>query len=106
MSECSSTRAGGAACACTAAASALVRRNDELRIITLNANHALLDDQAAFQEPAQRTRIDEVLEPQHARRQSLRGLASAHAQRALDHDRPLVELRRDEVHGAAVQLDA
>ena len=60
----------------------------------------------ALEEPAHGARIDDMLLSQHAGGERRGVVAGAHRHRGLDDDRPVVELRRDEMHGAAVHLDA
>ena len=56
--------------------------------------------------PAQRLRIDAVLDLKHARGERRLGVAVMHRHRALRDDRAGIHLRHDEMHGRAVLLHA
>src|SRR5262245_51248804 len=104
-----STRWGGAdhaapANALESEAIALIRGQHHLLIVSFNAHHAVLDDETVLQEPARRAGVDDVLLAQDARSQARRGIASAHRNGGLDHDRPLIDLGAHEMNRAAVQL--
>src|SRR5687767_15452238 len=106
MSYVSSTRWGGALHAAPAHASALIASQDQLLINAFNAHHPRLDDQPAFDEPAYRARVEHMLQAQHARGEARRGVVGTHPHGRLGDDRPVIEVRGHEVHGAAVNLDA
>src|SRR6185503_20346145 len=98
-----SMRSGGTGCARAAAAKKrLVSGQYDLRIVPLDVDHAVSQSEPAIEEPAHGARIDDVLLFQHARSERRGVVAGAHRHRRLRHDRPVVELRGDEMHGAAV----
>src|SRR5580765_7363871 len=82
---------------------------DENRLVgfgRVDAHQAVLDDQPAFDEPAYRKRVDAVLLLQHARSERPFGVLSTYRHGGLDDDRTVSDLRRDEMHRAAVKLHA
>src|ERR1044072_7228835 len=87
-------------------ATALVGGDDQLLMISLNADHPGFDDKLVFEEPARRARVNDVLLPQDAGGQAFRRVVRANRYRRLDHDRTVVELGADEMDRAAVQLHA
>src|SRR5688572_26260859 len=100
-------RNDGTGCARAAAAkNRLVSSQYDLRIVALDVDHAVVEGELALEEPAHGARIDDVLLFQHARSERRSVVAGAHRHCGLHHDRPMVELRGDEMHGAAVDLDA
>src|SRR5687767_9404470 len=102
-----SIRAGGVACArASSARHRLISSQDKLRIAAFHVDHVVAKSKPAVQEPAQRAGIHDMLLLQHARGERRRIIVRAHAHRRLDHDRPVVELRSDEMHRAAMHLDA
>src|SRR5437868_15534882 len=95
-SQSSSRRGGGAASALDAASAAAVRlvlNKHALRIISLNADLVPVDDQLVLQEPAHRTRVDDVLLAQHTRGERFWRIARLYRHLRLDHDRAVIQLR-------------
>src|ERR1051326_6450395 len=81
-------------------ATALVGGDDQLLMISLNADHPGFDDKLVFEEPAPRprvnaaggARVNAVLLTQDAGGQAFRRVVRANRNRGLDHDGTVVEL--------------
>jgi hypothetical protein len=80
-------------------------RGDRHRLV-LNVNPAARDDEPARAERRDRGRQQPMLDREHPRGQRRFVVARAARNRALRDDRPVVERRRHEVHGAAVKAHA
>ncbi len=69
-------------------------------------DHAVLDAQPSFDEPAHRARIDLVLAGQQPCRQRFGGVLGPDLDGRLQNDGTVVQRRGDEMHAGAVHLDA